>query len=335
MARPAIGATAPTPSPDVVAYAERLRPLVEEALRVRAAWLLALDEFDRRAALDALVDEALHAAEVLDQIALALEGTAVPGACRRAHDALLDWLDALQGSCGLLADHAGPWDGEVTRARQRLAGVAKAAERFNQESRRVPEVLRRVPLLQRAAPVRPVTVVGIAALFALALVLVPPVVQSSPGPTPTTAPAPTFGRGVIKLTATPAPTRTPTIVKRMYTERYLRNSLRLAELAQDAVRDLDVTVEEPNRVVVTGTLVDPPVKLRVPLLVGVSPEGKIRLGAGTIEALDGGRVPGKVTAGLPKRLEELNAKVAEHLPGGLIRNVWVQGDRVVFEVEET
>lgn len=50
MARPAIGATAPARSPDVVAYAERLRPLAVEALRVRGAWLGALDEFDRRAA---------------------------------------------------------------------------------------------------------------------------------------------------------------------------------------------------------------------------------------------------------------------------------------------
>ena len=84
MGRPAPGAAAPPPSPDVVAYAARLRPLVEEALRARTGWLHALDEFDRRAALDELVDAAVHAAGSLGEIALALDAVGPPSACRHA-----------------------------------------------------------------------------------------------------------------------------------------------------------------------------------------------------------------------------------------------------------
>jgi hypothetical protein len=95
-----------------------------------------------------------------------------------------------------------------------------------------------------------------------------------------------------------------------------------------------VHLEEPNRVIVTGTLIDPPVKLRIALLVGLTPEGKLRLTSGAVDALDGARVPPKVIAGLPKRLDELNAQVAGQLPGGPIYGVWVQGGRVYFEVDE-
>lgn len=334
MARHAPGAG--PPGPDVRVYADRLRPFVDEALRVRAAWLACLDGLEGRGDYKGAGDEALSAADALGQLRAGLRAVQPPPACRRAHAALDRWLEALRDSCLPLAEAPDPGRAEVALSRERLRAVADAAERFNRESRRIAAVLRAVPLLQRRVPIRPFAIVAAALVFAVGVVLVPPVVLSKPLPPPAPTATPTPARGLIKLTPTPAPTRTPTIVRRVYSEWSLLASLQVAALAQTTVGDLDLKLAEPNQAVVFGTVDGPsgPARVRATFIIGLTADGKVQLWPSTLEGMDGGSVPPALAQALPRRMDELNAQVASRLPGGPIRSVYVQGGQLVFEVEQ-
>src|SRR5438067_1329987 len=86
-----------------------------------------------------------------------------------------DVFDVAEDSCDDLARPGADWR-DVDRALSRLGQVAAAAQQFNAERARLPQVWASVPLLERRVPIRRSAILAAAAVVALLIIAIPPTV---------------------------------------------------------------------------------------------------------------------------------------------------------------